>query len=505
MEKNNITKPIVNRSFKNIVVAILIVTMVLLSFGCGGESYPEIKIDAAGMATAILNDVNFETEMQQINRDSISAFIDLPQMDSAYMFMGSGEKADSFGVFVFDSKDDAKAGEKAVEDYLKDLGDSFSRYIPEETDKVENHSIVIRNGRNLVFAITADDENAEEVINGFFDQEANDPTKEILSDDGEGEGDAEGADTELTENQDFDLSAYPSIDTSDSLSYVGYVALVGNSAYELYTYVDSTAENYADAVNYVADQLDGQAKVYDMIVPLSTGVTIPDKYFNEVESSNQFNALNEIFGKMNDKVIPVNIYDNLMKHRDEYIYFRTDHHWTSLGAYYGYEKWCELKEILPISLDRRRTANYGDFLGTLYYDTDSPKILENNPDTFDVYFPLNDIHTDSGEVIKDYSDAPDYLKYSAFLGGDNPLDVITNDNITDGSVCLVIKESFGNCIVPYLADHYNKVYVYDYRYTDENLVEAAKSVNAKDVIFINNIGMTRSSYLVGKLNDAVKY
>ena len=82
--------------------------------------------------------------------------------------------------------------------------------------------------------------------------------------------------------------------------------------------------------------------------------------------------------------------------------------------------------------------------------------------------------------------------------------VITNENVKDDSVCMVIKESFGNCFAPYLADHYNKVYVYDYRYFEENLIEEAKKIKAKDVIFVNNIGMTRSSYLVGRLNEVLK-
>jgi hypothetical protein len=489
-------------------LTVLIFAVVFVFCGCGGGGYPEIKIDAAKMANAIINGVDFESNMQQINKDSISAFIDLPGADPAYMFMGAGEKADSFGVFVFDSESDSKDGEKAVKEYLKDLGDSFSRYIPEETDKVENHSLVIRKGRNLVFAVTADDENAEEIIEGVFQEEADDPTKEILSDDGEDEEGDEEDSTEAQEtSQSFDISAYPPIDTSDKMTYSGYIALVGNSAYELYTYVDSTAQNYADAINYTADQLEGQSTVYDLIVPLSSGVTLPDKYFGEIQSSDQYSALQELYAKMNEKVVPVNIYDNMMKHRNEYIYFRTDHHWTSLGAYYGYEKWCELKDILPISLDRREHQSYGNFVGTFYYDTEAD-VLKKNPDTIDAYFPMNDVYVGSAdskeEVIFDYSDAADYIKYNAFLGGDKALSVITNDSVTDGSVCIVVKESFGNCFVPYLADHYNKVYVCDYRYSDENIIEAARSLNAKDVIFVNNIGMTRSTYLVGRLNEAVK-
>ncbi len=506
MEFRKSVRMVGNKAIRSTICVILMITVICLFGGCGGDKYPEIKIDAAKMATAIIDNIDFESQMQQISREGISNFIALPDTDSAYMFMGAGEKADSFGVFVFNSKNDAKDGEKAVKDYLKDLGDSFSKYIPEESDKVENHSLVIRKGRNLVFVVSPDEEAAETVVNAVFQEEADDPTKEILEDDEEDSGDSDSESDGLEETT-LDLSKYPSIDTSDSMSYKGYVALIGSSAYELYTYVDSTAGNYADAVNYTADQLEGQAKVYDLIVPLSTGVTLPDKYFDEIQSSDQLSALNEIYGKLSDKVVPVNIYDNLMKHRNEYIYFRTDHHWTSLGAYYGYEKWCSLKDILPISLDRRQHAVYGNFLGSLYYDTDNPEVLKKNPDTLEAYFPMNDVYSGSSDdrnpVIYDYTDYADYAKYNAFLGGDKPLVVISNDNISDGSVCLVIKESFGNCFVPYLADHYSKVYVYDYRYSDENLIEAARSVGADDVIFVNNIGMTRSSYLVGRLNEAL--
>jgi hypothetical protein len=102
---------------RTVLIAVLIATVAFVFTSCGGEGYPEIKIDAVKMANAIINGVEFETNMQQINRDSISAFMDIPEADSAYLFMGAGEKADGFGVFVFDSKDDAQDGEKAVNDY----------------------------------------------------------------------------------------------------------------------------------------------------------------------------------------------------------------------------------------------------------------------------------------------------------------------------------------------------------------------------------------------------
>ena len=64
---------------------------------------------------------------------------------------------------------------------------------------------------------------------------------------------------------------------------------------------------------------------------------------------------------------------------------------------------------------------------------------------------------------------------------------------------MVVKESYGNAFVPYLADHYEKIYVIDYRYWKGSISDLAKQHKAQDVIFINNISMTRNAYLIGKI------
>ena len=499
-------------TIRTVLSAVLMITVFFTFTACGGSKYANVKIDAAKMANAIIEEIDFDSNLQQVGRDNISTFIPMEGTESAYMFMGEGSHADSFGVFVFESEKAAKDGEKAVNEYLGELEDSFSKYIPEEAEKVSEHSLVIREGRNLVFTVSPDEEAYEEVIMRIFEEESQDPSKIVEEDGEEEEETGDGEEGETIGAASLEGSDYPVIETDKKLRYSGYVGLVGDSAYELYTYVDGVAEDYADAVNYTADKLDGTAKVYDMIVPLASGVTLPDKYFEKIQSSDQKASLDKLYEKLDKRVTAVNIYDNLMQHRDEYVYFRTDHHWTSLGAYYGYETWCDTKGILPISLERRTKANYGDFVGSLYYDT-GEEILKKNPDDFDVYMPLDNVYIyykDSEgtevkkDVVRDYSDAPAYSKYDCFIGGDQPLITIVNDDAIDDSSCLVVKESFGNCIVPYLADHYSKVYVMDYRYSKKNVVEYAKKQGVDDVIFINNIGMTRSSYLVGKLSSAVK-
>lgn len=107
-------------------------------------------------------------------------------------------------------------------------------------------------------------------------------------------------------------------------------------------------------------------------------------------------------------------------------------------------------------------------------------------------------------MIHDVSNYPLAIKYSAFIAGDNPYTMIQNKDITDGSSCIVIKESFGNAFVPYLTDHYSKIYVIDYRYWDGDLFSFAQKKKVNDVIFVNNLSMIRSDYLTGRLAQITK-
>ena len=92
------------------------------------------------------------------------------------------------------------------------------------------------------------------------------------------------------------------------------------------------------------------------------------------------------------------------------------------------------------------------------------------------------------------------LKYSTFVASDNPYTEIENKSLTDGSACVVVKESFGNAFIPFLVDHYQTVYIVDYRYWTGSVSELAEAKGATDVIFLNNLSMIRNKSLVGKLH-----
>lgn len=311
--------------------------------------------------------------------------------------------------------------------------------------------------------------------------------------------------------QAMEQTKYPAITSKKKIKEYDSVVTVGDSGYELYTYLDDVADNYAKSINKVAGNLEGTADVYDLVIPLSSEITFPDNLKGEIKSGSQQKAMVSIQGKMSDTVKTVDIYDTLMTHRTEDIYFRTDHHWTALGAYYAYEDFCKVKGIEPESLEDLEKVEFDGFLGSFYNDSKDAK-LKANPDTVVAYKPKNDsiMHVTASDgteydwpVIYDVSDYGASLKYSTFIASDNPYTEIVNKDLEDGSSCIVVKESFGNAFVPFLVDHYQKIYVIDYRYWTGSITKLAKDKKVSDVLFLNNLSMIRNKSLVGKLHRVI--
>ena len=300
------------------------------------------------------------------------------------------------------------------------------------------------------------------------------------------------------------------ITTSDKPYQSGGVYVVGSAGYEMYNYVGSLAEKYQSTVNAVADSLSGVSQVYAMAYPLSSGITLPDELFSDIPGSDQAQAEKDILAGMGQNVKTIPLHDVMMSHRTEYIYFRTDHHWTALGAYYAYVQFCTAKGITPHNLSDYEVSQFPGFLGSFYNDGGKPDAMKNDPDTVNAYHPVsatasmkygdNENSTlTGGQVIFDESTASASLKYGTFIMGDNPFTVIENPEVSNGESCIVVKESFGNAFVPFLVDHYQTVYVVDYRYYSGSVTQLARDKGVKDVLFVNNLSAIRGSYQMGKL------
>lgn len=288
---------------------------------------------------------------------------------------------------------------------------------------------------------------------------------------------------------------------------LGSVLVIGDSGYEYCAFHQDVADKYAGIINNTAKQLKGISTVYCMVVPTSMDITISDNVRKNINTCDQSEVAKYIYGSLNSGAKPVDIYTQLRMHRDEYIYFRTDHHWTALGAYYAYEKFCETAGFKAMSLEQYEKVSYGDFLGSFYGDTNN-SAMKKNPDELIAFLPpykTTLTFTDTKgksynwELVHDVSNYPISEKYNSFAGSDNPFTVIENLSKEKGKSCLVIKESFGNAVIPFLAGKYKKVYVIDYRYYKNGIITFAKENKVDDVLFINNASAVRSDSLIERM------
>ena len=301
---------------------------------------------------------------------------------------------------------------------------------------------------------------------------------------------------------------------------VGGFYLVGDTAYELYSFDTAGAQTYASLMNKAAATLEGKANVYDLLIPLHYSFALSAEVQDSMKLPDANQAITYMYSGMNEDVRTVNVYAALMAHKDEYIYFRTDHHWTATGAYYAYEAYCQAAGIPPTPLSSYEKLTFGGFLGTLYNKTFQPAAMGANPDSVEAYVPkgTNDLYTydEKGErtlwrggVVRRETDKV-YVaansKYNCFIVGDNPLTEIHNERISadrKGTTVLLVKESFGNAFAPFLVDSYEYVYVVDYRYYHGTLSELVTSKGVDDVIFLNNVVATTGSARLSEMEDFI--
>lgn len=151
------------------------------------------------------------------------------------------------------------------------------------------------------------------------------------------------------------------------------------------------------------------------------------------------------------------------------LYYHTDHHWTTHGAYVGYQAYCGAAGLSPIpEADFQKTCVTTDFHGTIFsklHDSTVPgdaiTLYENPANRLTASYP------DTGEVTdtlynRDYLAQKD--KYSMFLNNLHPLVEITNETADSDRQLVLIKDSYANSMVPFLVNHYQKIYVFDTRY-----------------------------------------
>jgi len=241
--------------------------------------------------------------------------------------------------------------------------------------------------------------------------------------------------------------------------------------------------NNINAVNALAQNT--EIPVYVALIPGAVSIW-KDKIPANAPNADQTQLMSEIFPRFYD--VTVIALESPLTHREgEDVYFHTDHHWTALGAYYGY-----LETISAMGFDPQPLGDEillsESFYGTAYSSSGAGWI---EPDKLYSYVPEPDNITvydyNSGEAVETTLYHPEQLgkkdKYSYFLGGNSPLRKIVTAN-TEASKLLILRDSYADIETPYFLPHFSEIHLMDLRYYKQSVKEYIEQ-NDIDIILVS--------------------
>lgn len=270
--------------------------------------------------------------------------------------------------------------------------------------------------------------------------------------------------------------------------------IVNNQVFELFSKDTHLADEYADAINHYAKNLDPSINLYFALIP--TAVEFQDAIYSNLQDS-QKEIIDYVNSRLDSRVKTVDMYSSIQNHKDEYVYFRTDHHWTQLGAYYGYEALCSAADISAADKNSFPKEDISSFLGSLYTQTAAEE-LQNSPDTLEWYDTTYDNCIDifmrnyDGGIMTYNSPVFDKNEddYRFFLSGDNPLVCLTNKNNPEGKTLVIIRDSFANAFAPWVIRSYSRVILVDPRSAGLDFNNILNEFQPDDVLIMNYVFST---------------
>ncbi|MEA4896585.1 MAG: DHHW family protein [Oscillospiraceae bacterium] len=248
----------------------------------------------------------------------------------------------------------------------------------------------------------------------------------------------------------------------------------GNTLIEAYVTPDQEQlDTNIQAVGSFSENSD--VPVYFALIPGNAEIhsdIIPENAPNDSETS----VIDYCYE--NSRANNIDIKGTLAAHAGEYIFYRTDHHWTSLGAYYGYESLMEAMGYTPTPLSDFTPRTVTDeFYGTVYSKSGISWV---KPDSIEIFAPQDEstdvMNYSSGEptegTMYDYAFLDKKDKYSMFMGGNTPLLKITTKN-TGAPKLLILRDSYMDAVLPFLQNNFSEIDVMDLRYYKTQLMESS--------------------------------
>ncbi len=229
-----------------------------------------------------------------------------------------------------------------------------------------------------------------------------------------------------------------------------------------------------------------ERNVYICVAPTSTWVNqnrLPSgmPVLDEAAASNELTeAVKDI-----DNAHMIYLYDRMSSHADEQIYYRTDHHWTTKGAGYAYEEIADKMglEQKDISQYAKHTAD--DFYGTHYAKYKGVFVKPDSIEYYDVPILALELEKRTVDNLIDKEKLSGYDKYAAFMYGNDGMYKV-NAEKGAGRDLIVLKDSYANCLIPYLVMNYDSIVCIDLRYFGGSVADVLSSDEDADVLLMYN-------------------
>ena len=268
---------------------------------------------------------------------------------------------------------------------------------------------------------------------------------------------------------------------------------IGKNHYLLEHYTEKEFDPQQISKNLQAlEKFVGKAKqnadVHVMMVPTKSWV-LREKlpaFAPHYKEQKFYDALQQ---KLEKEDVLISVEPVLDAHKEEEIYYRTDHHWTTLGAWYAYEQYTK-----AVGGDLQRAQGKKKFrcISKDFYGTTYAKIkYARQADKIEVYEPADKLRVvyNMGEkktkTLYDFSFLKTADQYSVFTGGNQAVLEITG-GIKNGKTLLLIKDSFANSILPFLAEDYEKLVVVDLRQLNVSGDRLLEMFSPTDILILYN-------------------
>jgi hypothetical protein len=277
------------------------------------------------------------------------------------------------------------------------------------------------------------------------------------------------------------------------------ILIYNSMAFQLFGRYNEAEKNFANTINLYKQKLGDSVRVFACVVPSPIDFYLPEDY--KSKGNLEKPSIDFIYSQLHTDVISIDAYRYIEASADDFLYFKTDHHWTARGAYQAYRAFCTKAgyEATPLSSFKRHVKK--PFFGSLYYATLDAR-LKTSGDSLEYFMlpvpVLGQRYPDRNlkkimptDVVSErLGRAGSYL---AFIGGDYPLTRITS-GVRNGKKILMVKDSYGNAMAPFLALHYQEVFVIDYRSFDSNIIDFLRKNNVNDLLFLHNVAIANAKY-----------